>query len=136
VTDRFSKAIEQLGLHPAPRSFAAAAEAAIVRAVSDMAYFAARDAKCSDMCARMLQRCDVYLGIVGVRYRTVALGHALDELRAESVRARCGRGRSGVHWTGQPRPAWSGPTGPVRPRRAPRSSGPTESAARSPAGCA
>ena len=63
--------------HPAPRSFVAAAEAAIMRAghaVSDMVYFAARDATCPDLCARMLQRCDVYLGIVGVRYGTAALG--------------------------------------------------------------
>jgi hypothetical protein len=61
----------ELREHPARRSFVAAAEAAVVRAghaVSDMAYFAARDAGCVEHCAEMIGRSDVYVGIVGVRY--------------------------------------------------------------------
>lgn len=67
----------ELRERPSPRSFAAAAEAAIVRAghaVSDMAYFGARDAACPDICARMIQRSDVYVGIVGVRYGSAVVG--------------------------------------------------------------
>jgi hypothetical protein len=57
--------------HPARRSFVAAAEAAVLRAghaVSDMAYFPARDAGCVEHCTRTIRRSDVYAGIVGVRY--------------------------------------------------------------------
>jgi hypothetical protein len=63
--------------YPAPRSFAAAAEAAVVRAghaVSDMVYFAARDDACPELCARMIRRSDVYVGIVGARYGSVVRG--------------------------------------------------------------
>ncbi|TMC05507.1 MAG: DUF4062 domain-containing protein [Chloroflexi bacterium] len=63
--------------HPARRPFAAAAEAAVVRAghaVSDMAYFAAGDADCADHCARMVARSDVYVGLVGGRYGSPARG--------------------------------------------------------------
>jgi hypothetical protein len=79
----------ELREHPAPRSFVAAAEAATLRAghaVSDMAYFAARDAACAEHCARMVRRSDVYVGIVGVRYGSAVLGrsdHSYVELEFE-----------------------------------------------------
>lgn len=57
--------------HPEGRSFITAAEAAIARtgdAVSDMAYFTARDEKPAEYCSRVVQSCDIYLGILGFRY--------------------------------------------------------------------
>jgi hypothetical protein len=63
--------------HPARRSYVAAAEAAAVRAghaVCDMAYFAARDAECAHYCTKMIERSDVYVGIVGVRHGSAVSG--------------------------------------------------------------
>src|SRR5689334_7437370 len=52
-------------------SFVAAAVAAVLRArhaVTDMAYFAARDSSPAAVCVDMVAQSDVYVGIVGLRY--------------------------------------------------------------------
>jgi hypothetical protein len=56
---------------PAGRSFVAAAEAAANGAgdaVTDMAYFTARDTKPADYCQGRVRGCDVYVGLIGLLY--------------------------------------------------------------------
>jgi hypothetical protein len=56
---------------PAARSFVAVAEQAVIRAgdaLADMAYFTARDSKPAQYCQDQVRTCDVFVGLVGLRY--------------------------------------------------------------------
>lgn len=62
---------DELGAHPRPRSYVAAAEAAVAargHAVVDMGQFTAGSESPADYCAARVRRSDVYVGLIGLRY--------------------------------------------------------------------
>jgi hypothetical protein len=83
----------ELREHPRPLSFAAAAESAVARArfaVADQAYLAAMARSPADACRQAIRDADVYLGIIGFRYGTLAgqqTGPSYTELEFDTATA-------------------------------------------------
>jgi hypothetical protein len=83
----------ELRAFPRPLSFIAAAESAIARAhlaVTDQAYFTARDRTPMDACLQAVREADIYLGIVGFRYGSPVRGRpavSYTELEFEAATA-------------------------------------------------
>ena len=62
---------DELHEFPLGRSFVAAAEAAVTQAgyaVAARAYFTAREGKEADYRRDLMRRCDIYVGLIGLRY--------------------------------------------------------------------
>jgi Domain of unknown function (DUF4062) len=77
--------------YPEEGSFVAAAEAAVIRAghaITDMAYFTARDTEPAQQCARMVAEADLYVGIIGLRYGATVPGRPEVSARSWNSRSR------------------------------------------------
>src|SRR5437660_10249893 len=67
----FLSRTSDLGLPDEKGSFVAAAVATVLpprHAVTDMAYFAARDTSPAAVCEEMVAQSDIYVGVIGARY--------------------------------------------------------------------
>jgi len=76
---------------PAARSFVAAAVDAVLRTPGfspvDMAYFAARDEQPAAFCVAQVEACDVYVGVIGLRYGSLVPGGGLSYTETEFAAA-------------------------------------------------